>query len=281
MKIMKRPVAATVMATIALTGVGTMTTSSAFAAVNEYGFEEVDQGYDTENGSLVTDDQYYYPTTEVPLGEGASIKPYVNKSTYKPYFQFIVGPEFLKLNHETGEVTIPSGFIAPMGHHEFSVGYGKSMDGEQDGVARGHINVLPPVEKDKSESEKAPDAPAPDVTPPPTPEAPKPSEPAPEAPKPDTPAPEVKPESQPAPTPEAPKPDAKPTPTPEKPKDNKDTTVPEAPKVTEDKKGGTSKVNEAKANELAKTGATALGGLFTALGLTGTGAGLVAWRRKH
>lgn len=257
MKIMKRPVAATIMATIALTGAGMMTTSSAFAAVNEYGFEEVDQGYDTENGSLVADDQYNYPDTEVHLGDGASIKPYVNKSTYKPYFQFIdEGHGFLNLNHETGEITIKPGFIAPLGHHKFKVAYSKGVGEEQENWARGHIYVLPPVEKDKSESEKAPDAPAPDVTPAPTPEAPKPSEPAPEAPKPDTPAPEVKPEPQPAPT-------------------------PEAPKVTEDKKGGTPKVNEAKANELAKTGVTALGGLFTALGLTGTGAGLVAWRRKH
>lgn len=276
MKIMKRPVVATVMATIALTGAGMMTTSSAFAA----------EGQATEGVDYpVWDDMWNYPTTDVHLGEGATIKPYLprgSQSTYKPYFEEIEEDiHFLNLNHETGEITIKPGFIAPLGHYEFKVAYSKGIGEEPEDYARGHINVLPPVEKDKSESEKAPDAPAPDMTPTPTPEAPNPSEPTPEAPKPDTPAPEVKPEPQPAPTPEAPKPDAKPTPTPEKPKDNKDTTVPEAPKVTEDKKGGTSKVNEAKANELAKTGVTALGGLFTALGLTGTGAGLVAWRRKH
>lgn len=196
-----------------------------------------------------------------------------SKSTYKPYFERVEGPDFLNLNHETGEITIKPGFIAPLGNYDFSVAYSKGVGEETENLARGHINVLNPVEKDKSESEKAPDTPAPDVTPAPTPEAPKPSEPAPETPKPDTPAPEVKPEPQPAPTPEAPKPDAQPNPAPEKPKDNKDTTVPEAPKVTEDKKGGTPKANEAKANELAKTGITALGGIFAALGLTGTGAG--------
>ncbi|SPT74824.1 Uncharacterised protein [Arcanobacterium haemolyticum] len=274
MKIMKRPVAATVMATIALTGAGMLTTSSAFAAENEYGFETQDMGF-------VPDNQYNYPETQVHMGDTFTVKPLVNKSTYKPYFDSIEGPDFLKLNHETGEVTISPSPLGQTGHYKFMVAYSKGVGEEPENWARGHINVLPPVEKDKSESEKAPDTPAPDVTPTPTPEAPNPSEPAPEAPKPDTPAPEVKPEPQLTPTPEAPKPDAKPNPTPEKPKDNKDTTVPEAPKVTEDKKGGTSKVNEAKANELAKTGVTALGGLFTALGLTGTGAGLVAWRRKH
>ncbi|SQH27816.1 Uncharacterised protein [Arcanobacterium haemolyticum] len=147
------------------------------------------------------------------------------------------------------------------GYIKFQVTYSNGPDGEIDGIARAYIKVLPQAEPEMSESEKAPESPTPEVEPTPAPGTP--------APKIETPSGNDVSSDASASTPAG----------------NNETKEgkPQAGKSTSGKKSTTlvsPRHTEAKAGELAKTGLS-IGGITLALSLTGTGASLLAFRRKH